>query len=382
MPPITDHAASLRPQAHRPTMTEALERAADDARLAPSVHNTQPWMLVLRGDRLEVHAARSRQLTTLDPLGRALTQSVGAALFNARVSLAASGWAAVVERFADAGDLDPVAVVIPIEGTPDAALAALAPAIPTRRTNRRAFTGGELPEDVMRRLTHAVAAEGAQLIPVTSEAHRRLVARLTQQADALQNADPAYRAELRLWTTRLPDSGDGVPPAVVPHVDGRQHDDVPIRDFDSAGAGELPPETHSAVSQTMVLLATPEDDEAAWLGAGEALERLLLETTLHGWAASPLTQAVEVPLTRTQLRSAMTWNAHPQMLLRIGRAAPTPAPPHRLRDDAVKNSSLRPGAGARRPLGRQESPAPATPPVEATSSHRAVSDGRGGTTWS
>ncbi len=350
MPPTTDHAASLRPQAHRPTMTEALERAADHARLAPSVHNTQPWSLVLRAGQLEVHADRSRQLATLDPVGRALTLSVGAALFNARVSLAASGWAAVVQHYPDAGDLDPVAVVLPVEGDPDVALAALAPAISARRTNRRAFTGDELPEDLLRRLIQAVAAEGARLIPVTNEAHRRLVARLTQQADALQNADPAYRAELRRWTTRSPDSGDGVPPAVVPHIDGRQHDDVPIRDFDSVGAGELPPETHSTVSQTMVLLATPEDDMTAWLRAGEALERLLLETTLHGWAASPLTQAIELPLTRTQLRSAMTWNAHPQMLLRIGRAAATPAPPHRLRDDAVKNSSLRPGAGARRPL--------------------------------
>jgi hypothetical protein len=42
-----------------------------------------------------------------------------------------------------------------------------------------------------------------------------------------------------------------------------------------------------------------------------------------------MTQPIEVPLTRSQLRSALSWGAHPQMLLRVGRAAPTPATPRR-----------------------------------------------------
>jgi hypothetical protein len=29
-----------------------------------------------------------------------------------------------------------------------------------------------------------------------------------------------------------------------------------------------------------------------------------------------------VPLSRTRLRGALTWHAHPQMLVRIGHAAP------------------------------------------------------------
>ncbi len=382
MPPITDptqRASAVQPP--RRTTTEALEVAADHARLAPSVHNTQPWRLVLHAGRLEFHADRDRQLHTLDPTGRALTQSIGAALFNARVSLAASGWAAIVERVPAPAHPDRLAVLVPVEGTPDEELAALAAAVPVRRTNRRAFTGEELPEDLLRRLIRTLAADGVQLIPVCSENHRRLVARLTQKADALQNADPAYRAELRHWTTRRPDSGDGVPPAVVPHVDGRQRDEVPIRDFDSAGAGGLPPETHSSSEQTMVLLATPLDDRAAWLSAGEALERLLLALTLEEWAASPVSQAIEVPLTRTQLRSAMTWNAHPQMLLRIGRAAPTTAPPHRLRDDVVENSTRPPDPAAVPPHVETGQSAPGTWPDVDTAVHHPVSDGRGGTSW-
>jgi hypothetical protein len=204
------------------------------------------------------------------------------------------------------------------------------------------------------------------------DAHRLLVARLTQQADDLQNADPAYRAELRHWTTRGSDDGDGVPPDVVPHVDSRQDDEVPIRDFDTGGTGELPADTHSDIHQTMVLLATRTDDPPAWLRAGEALQHLLLELTRLGWVASPLTQAIEVPLTRTRLRGALTWDAHPQVLLRIGQAPPTPRTPRRPRGDVVDTLGV--------PAGTRETgahPPRAAEPLR----RRPGSDGRGGTVW-
>jgi hypothetical protein len=192
------------PRRHRPTpplgsgtpdartgeRIRGLERAAHLAVLAPSVHDTQPWRLELHSDRLVLRAARSRQLTMVDPTGRELVQSVGAALFNARVALAAEGWAADVERLPDPGDLDLLAVVRPVPGAPDTPLAALAAAVPRRRTNRRAFATGELPDEGLRGLTESAAAEEVVLVPVLSEGHRRLVARLTRQADNVQNAEP------------------------------------------------------------------------------------------------------------------------------------------------------------------------------------------------
>jgi nitroreductase len=352
----------------------ALEHAADAAVLAPSVHNTQPWQIELRPDRLLLRADRSRQLTATDPLGRELVQSVGAALFNARVALAAAGWAVEVDRLPDPADPDLMAVVRPVLGTPDAELAGLAPAVAVRRTNRRAFTGETVPDEVLRRLSACADEEGAVLVPVLAEHHRLLVARLTQDADRLQNADPAYRAELHRWTNRSAAQRDGVPAAAVPSGEGAKHEDVPVRDFDTSGEGGLPADTRSSVRQTMVLLASPTDDARAWLAAGEALQHVLLELTREDWVASPLTQAIEVPLTRTQLRSALTWDAHPQMLLRIGHAGPTARTPRRPRGEVVHDDD-QPGVPPGRPgAGRPQ-------PVEPVPAHRPVSDGRGGTTW-
>lgn len=352
---------------------EALEEAVDLARLAPSIHNTQPWTFVLEDDHLSLRADRRRQVPAIDPLGRALAQSVGAALLNARVALAAAGWEADVSRLPRVDDPDLLAEVRPVRGRPDGELAALARVIRRRRTNRRQFAPEQVPDDVLRHLGQLATEEETELVPVLRDDHRALVGRLTQEADRVQNADPAYRAELRRWTTRTAGQGDGVPASAVPHVDGLQHDAVPIRDFDTGGTGALPPETGSGTDQTLVLLATASDGPKAWLRSGEALERILLELTRLGWVASPITQAIEVPVTRTQLRSALTWEGHPQMLLRIGRAAPTTATPRRKRSDVVRGS------------GRPDEPVPVQPPhprhPEEPAHLHPVSDGRGGTVW-
>src|SRR5829696_5028645 len=302
---------------------------------------------------------------------RAMLQSMGAALLTARVALAAEGWGVEVNRFPRPSDPDLVAVVRPVAGRADHALAALAPAVARRRTNRRRFASDSVPEEALRRLIAAAAEEDTILVPVTSEPHRRLVARLTQQADGMQNASPAYRAELRNWTTRAASTGDGVPSTAVPHTDGDSGDDVPLRDFDTQGSGALPARTVSGADQTLVLLATRNDDPGAWLRSGEALQRVLLELTRLGWVASPITQAIEVPVTRTQLRSALTWDAHPQLLLRVGRAEPTGPVPRRPRSDAVEDSWQPPRPGADREAPGRPAGEPWHP----------VSDGRGGTTW-
>jgi nitroreductase len=263
-----DHTAAPPPHAPRAqARTAALEAAVDQAVLAPSVHNTQPWTFVLGPDRVEVRADRRRQLTVLDPLGRELVLSVGAALFNLRVALSARGWVVAVDRVPRPDDPDLLAVVHAAEGDPDVALAGYDAAIPRRHTNRRPLTGDPIPAHLLRELAALAAAEDTVLVPVLHEDHRHLVARLTQQADELQNADRAYRAEIRHWTTRPAEEGDGVPVYAVPRVPGPSAVDVPQRDFDTRGEGRLPPETGDDAQHTLALLATRTDSRSTGCGA-------------------------------------------------------------------------------------------------------------------
>ncbi|MDT4916773.1 MAG: hypothetical protein QOH89_1473 [Pseudonocardiales bacterium] len=303
--------------------TVALRRAAVRAAMAPSVHNTQPWRMHIKDGRLDIFADRSRRLPVLDPTSRQLLISCGCAVMNARVSLAADGRHTEVVRSHDPINEELLASITLQAGPADLALAALDPAVETRQTNRRQFSPEEVPAAVLEVLEAAAEAEHATLFVVRDPDQRDVVAALSQRADDIENLNPAYRAELRAWTSDEPGRRDGVPPLAVPRVDGTAEDDVPIRDFDTRGKGALPAATHSTRKQTLAVVCTAGDSPAEWLRAGEALERVLLEIARHGYAASPLTQVTEVPAARAQLRQELSMMGYPHVLLRIGRAPVT-----------------------------------------------------------
>jgi hypothetical protein len=310
-----------------PRVKAVLRRAAVRATRAPSVHNTQPWRMHIAREQLSLFADRSRQLHVLDPMSRQMTISCGCALLNARVAIAAAGMQADIERFPDPSQPDLLARITITDSSEQdvAAFAVLDSVIDLRQTNRRHFSDDEVPAEIIDNLERAARNEGAELFVVRREDHRLAVARLSQKADAIEHLNPAYRAELRAWTSDDPRRVDGVQALAVPHVDGNAHDEVPIRDFDTRGMGWLPSRTASSHNQCLVLICTEGDAPADWIRAGEALERVLLEITRHGFVASPLTQVTEVPTTRAELRRELGMTMNPHVLLRIGRAPLTPA---------------------------------------------------------
>jgi nitroreductase len=282
-----------------PRVAKALRRAAVRATRAPSVRNTQPWRLVLHADSLEVQADRSRQLTVLDPHGRQLLISCGCAVFNARVSMAASDVGTQVEYLVDA---DRGSALARLSGgdAVETDIAHLDPSIEIRQTNRRPFTREPVPDAVSDTLVAAAAAEGCELVPFVREDHKETVAKLIELAERTLSANPAFDAESRRWTSDDPGRVDGVPTPTA---------------ADSVPAGE----------QCLFVLGTRDDGPAAWLRAGQALERVLLEVASAGFTARPLIAAIEVACTYDTLRDDLGLTVHPHLLLRVGRARSAPA---------------------------------------------------------
>jgi hypothetical protein len=308
------------------TRPKVLRHAAQQASLAPSIHNTQPWRFVIDGNALEIWSDRSRQLAVLDPTERQLLISCGCALMNARIAMAARGYEPIVERLPDDDRADLVArLTLPETRSEWLPLGDLDEQVVRRQTNRRHFEDEPVNPAVVYQLVEAAQQEGAVLSHVQDREHRQVLARLSQHADDLENANPAYRAELRRWTTDDLRRKDGVPAMTVPHVTGESHDEIPIRDFDTHGIGWLPTRTGSSIDQCLLILGTAEDNRLAWLKAGEALQHLWLRATKTGYVASLFTQVVEVPGTREQLRTELSLMMHPHVVLRVGRASHTSA---------------------------------------------------------
>ncbi|MEU4159266.1 hypothetical protein [Actinoplanes sp. NPDC026670] len=208
---------------------QVLARCVQTATLAPSLHNSQPWRFRITGGTVEVFADRSRQLDVLDPAGRELLISVGAAVFTLRLAIGMQGRIPQVSVLPDP-DLPDLVARIHTTGTttPSAQLTALAAAITGRHTNRRPFANAVVPVDSMDQLCAAAAQEGATLTRAGAVARDTIIG-LGRAAEARLRDYGGYRAELGRWTTPRPHRRDGIPPTSYGPWDALEH--LPLRDF-------------------------------------------------------------------------------------------------------------------------------------------------------
>ena len=311
-----------------PTRSE-VERAVSFGVRAPSIHNTQPWRWVYRRGVLELYADRSRQLPALDPDGRSLLLSCGAALELARLGFAAAGWRTEVDRLPDPDHPDLLARIHTVGraavGRPRWSVAKAAE---RRHTERRPFLVDPVADEAVRSLLAVATDTGVYAYAVQRADQQLDLAVVFSWADGVELADPAYRAELAHWT-RTADAPDGVPAAAVPHVSAGalRHTDVPVRDFEAGITGGQPLVDLVDERPVYLVVFSTADDRAARLRAGEAYARISVEAERLGLASSAMTQAVDLPAVRERFRMLMDWPDHPQMVLRVGHPQPGPTPP-------------------------------------------------------
>ena len=97
------------PQGTDATVSADLVACVHTATLAPSIHNTQPWQFHIRDNGIDVYADWRRRLDIIDPNGRQLIISVGAAIMNLRLAIYQRGWASACGCTAGPEESRPVA---------------------------------------------------------------------------------------------------------------------------------------------------------------------------------------------------------------------------------------------------------------------------------
>ena len=292
---------------------------------APSVHNTQPWRFRVAGPVIELYADPRRKLR-VDPAGRELLISCGAALYGLRLAVRSLGYLPVAELLPDPGRVRLLARVragaaAPLTGWERQLLEA----VPHRHTHRGAFGPGPLPAGLAAALQHDAVAEGATLALISPGLAYQRLADVTAAAGRRLDLDPRARADVRRWTRAAANPApDGIPAQAFPGRGGRQPGRLRQRDFDQGrGLGQLtgcglpPPVT--------AILLTSGDSRADWLRAGQALHRLLLHAATRWVFASLHTQPLEAAGTRSLIRDRLALSGNPQMLMQLGPAGTTSA---------------------------------------------------------
>jgi hypothetical protein len=306
--------------------------------LAPSMHNTQPWLFRFCQCTVEVHRDPSRDLGAEDPDGRLTLIGVGAAIFNLRVAAASLGREATTVLWPD-----PNRPTLAAEVRLGSALSEIAeqadlfPYLSRRRTNRFPFEDRPVPTEVQQDLTLAAAIEGAKLDWVEDASRARRLLQLASDADFAEADDPARIVERGMWVGGER-TDDGVPSTSLgPRA---AESSSPVRDLAVDPGDRLRDSARFEPHPTFAVLSTARHDPTAWLVAGQALQRTLLVATSHGLAVSLLNQPVEHKDLRQLIRDQQSGWGEPQAVLRLGYGPDVLPTPRRPIDDFVLEDEI------------------------------------------
>jgi nitroreductase len=308
---------------------DQLEFLLGYAILAPSPHNTQPWQFRINAMDVEVYADWGKRLRVVDPHGRELVLSCGAALFNLRVAAEYFEKAWRLERFPDAAHPTLLARFhLGMQGETSSDDVVLFNAITRRHTHRGTFRPDPLPEGLLANLVASAEREGCWLMAADTDEARAAIGDLVADADRCQWADRHFRDELARWLRKDPGhSVDGIPVHELGIEDWLSFAGPSlIRTFDR-GKGQAARDRDIAVhSPILAVLGTERDDADSWLSAGQGMQNVLLRARAEDVWASFLCQPLEVPELRDRLAS-ICGRPNPQVVLRLGyadEASPTP----------------------------------------------------------
>lgn len=300
---------------------------------APSVHNSQPWRWRIGSRSVHLYLDPARALPATDPDQRDMVVSCGAALHHLRVAFAALGWSAVVHRLPNPADPNHLASVELLRHRPTPGEVALSAAISLRRTDRRHFTSWEIPPGYLSLAAERATTLGAVVRQASDRSREHLIA-ATRAAAVRHAMDPEYRFELANWSGRH-STDDGVPARNTPSP--RPEDELPARTF---VAPQLDDPAREPDFAELLVVGTSADDRMSRLRAGEALSAVLLTATNVGLATCVLTEPLELPELRRDVRiGVLDDSAFPQAIVRIGwvptSAEPLPSTPRRAIADVL-----------------------------------------------
>jgi nitroreductase len=311
--------------------SEQFRHLLNYAVVAPSGHNTQPWLFRLMSDRVEVFADRTRALPIVDPQDRELMMSCGAALCQLRLAIRHFGFSDVVEVFPNGSQAHLIARVrLGVARSPTAE-ERLFSAIGKRRSNRAAFEARPVPSELVTALHSSAAEEDVEFHEVVGGDRRTAVADLVAEGDRVQFSNKLFRRELAAWIRpNVNRRRDGIPGRALGMGNLMSYiAPLVIRTFDVGSRQAAEHRELALGSPLLAVLSTVMDDAEAWLATGHALTKVLLRAYAEGVCVSFLNPPIEVPELRPRLRDILGRAGYPQLLLRLGYGPEVKATPRR-----------------------------------------------------
>ena len=301
--------------------------------LAPSTHNTQPWRFEVFDDTIRLFMDETRWLAIADADQRELHISAGCALENLLIAAEHYGYRCNVKLLPDERDHSLMAELLFAEK--GAAIGAashrtgLFDFLTLRVTNHRVYDGRPVAQDALRELQSVCAEPGVRLMLLSDPSSRHRIDDLVMRADAVQFADPAFRAELSHWL------GQG---AFGETWFMAKLSQMAMR---LVNMGERMAKRDSAAMMSAPVfgvIVVDEEIPRLQIMAGQMYERVHLMATRLGLSMQPMNQALQQRYFKAALTDVLFGTKEtpamamhqveappaPQMLFRLGHSEPEP----------------------------------------------------------
>lgn len=308
--------------------------------LAPSSHNSQPWLIKKSLSAIEIHPNFERALPHSDPNHRQLYISNGAAAFTAECAARRFGFTPVTEI----QSMDHVVVINLQEGyeTTEHDLK-FYEAIERRVTNRNEHTTEPLPDEI-REVIESLSNERTEMSLIEENKEKEDIADLVEEGMGKVMMELGFTSELGKYL--LPNDTDryyGMPGFGFRPQDEKAGDMeamyVPdmIRARDLKIASEVAKKDKDLISEktaAIVVISTESDTPDSWIEAGKKLQELSLRATLLGMAVHPYGVLIENDQLNSKLRQIIGTEYRPQVMVRLGY--PSKSTPHSPRIPSIK----------------------------------------------
>lgn len=293
--------------------------------LAPSTHNSQPWLFKIRESECQIYYDPKLILPEADPKTRDLHISIGCAIEN--LILAATYFN--IFDFIGYGPFEDREQLATVRfkkymGIKNDEYKRILDIITQRIDSRGLFSSEPVPADLINRISLVIQGYLVDNINVHWITEKNKIIELSLlTAEGLKTAyrRPAFRREMSQWMHHsLTKSRDGIPgyalrmPLLLSFV-------LPtlVRWFNLGGLlSKLNYKSLSSAPLVAVITAT-KDHPNIWMNVGRLVERLMLEFNSFSWQTSIFVAAVEMGNFYSEIQKIIGTNQMPQFLFVVGK---------------------------------------------------------------
>ena len=295
------------------------------ATLAPSGHNTQPWIFTPSDTGMKIRPDLSRRTAIVDPDDHHLFVSLGCATENLLVAVASIGRPGQLEFVA--GPDEHIDIDL---GHAASRADALVGAITESQSTRSEYDGKSLSAGNLKLLESAASVPGVSVALITDSRKREDVLEFVLRGNDDQMDDPAFVKELRTWIRFNPaqalTTGDGLftrcsGQPVIPTWIGRPA----FSHFYKKDAEDSRYAQQLRTSAGVAVFTGDKANKDHWVKVGRSFQRFALQATALGIRHSLVNQPIEIPSVRKEFaRFLGIGDARPDLVVRFGYAPAMP----------------------------------------------------------